>query len=235
MATYLLVHGGFYGGWCWRHVKAFLENAGHKVYTPTMTGLGERKHLVSKEIGIDVHIEDVKNVILYENLTEVNLIGHSYGGLIIASVASQIPDRIKQLIYIDALIPQTGDSLLSLVDTELAKYFIDSANSQGDGWLIPAFLISENEYSKENVSWCNSMVTEQSLKSFSDKISVNEEIHSQINSSYIYCTKSSYPMTKFLLIAKAKNFACYHFEIDHLPMISAPKDLSDLILTVANE
>src|SRR5881409_3342030 len=103
MATFVLVHGGFHGGWCWKRVTPLLRAAGHEVYTPTLTGLGERAHLLTRDVGLATHVQDVINVLTYEELTDLLLVGHSYGGMVITGVAERLPARVRQLVYLDAL------------------------------------------------------------------------------------------------------------------------------------
>src|SRR2546426_10958940 len=100
MATFVLVHGGFHGGWCWRKVAPLLRAAGHEVHTPTLTGLGERAHLASPAVDLALHVQDVVNVLFYEDLRSVTLVGHSYAGMVIAGVADRCPERLAQLIYL---------------------------------------------------------------------------------------------------------------------------------------
>jgi pimeloyl-ACP methyl ester carboxylesterase len=109
--TYVLVHGGGHGGWCWERVATPLRAQGHRVYTPTMTGVGERVHLVNPTIDLDLHITDIVNVLRYENLTDVILVGHSYGGMVITGVADRAPERVGQLVYLDAAHPRNGEAL----------------------------------------------------------------------------------------------------------------------------
>ena len=108
MATYVLVHGAWHGGWCWNRVAPLLRAKGHDVYTPTLTGLGERVHLASPEVDLSTHVTDVVNVIEFEDLRNVILMGHSYGGQVITGVAGVIPQRIAQLAYLDAVVPNDG-------------------------------------------------------------------------------------------------------------------------------
>jgi len=110
-ATYVLVHGGGHGGWCWERVAAPLRAQGHRVYTPTLTGLGERSHLLAPNIDLDLQIADVVNVLKWENLTNVILVGHSYGGMVITGIADRAPDRVGQLVYLDAAHPKNGSAL----------------------------------------------------------------------------------------------------------------------------
>src|ERR687889_2155513 len=110
MTTFVLVHGSCHGGWCWKKVTPLLRKYGHDVYFPTLTGLGERDHLLSKDIDLYTHIHDITQVLEYEDLNEVILVGHSYGGLVIGGVAEVIPERIKHLVYLNAYIPQDNKS-----------------------------------------------------------------------------------------------------------------------------
>ena len=105
MANFVLVHGG----WCWREVEDYLRSNGHAVYCPTMTGLGERCHLIDSVEGPDTHVTDIVNVIGWNELSDVVLVGHSYGGMIISGVATQIPERLETLIYLDAFVPTEND------------------------------------------------------------------------------------------------------------------------------
>src|SRR3712207_5745958 len=111
MTTYVLVHGAWHGGWCWKKVVPLLRTAGHEVYTPTLTGLGERAHLLSPTITLDTHILDVVNVLEYEELLDVVLVGHSYAGAVISGVADRAPTQVAQLVYLDAFVPRDGEAL----------------------------------------------------------------------------------------------------------------------------
>jgi pimeloyl-ACP methyl ester carboxylesterase len=110
VATYVLVHGAGHGGWCWARVAPLLRTAGHEVYTPTLTGLGERTHLLRPDIDLDTHLADVLGVLNYEDLSGVILVGHSYGGVVVTGVADRALERIAQLVYLDAIIPGDGDA-----------------------------------------------------------------------------------------------------------------------------
>jgi pimeloyl-ACP methyl ester carboxylesterase len=112
--TIVIVHGAWGGAWAFRKVEAELRDKGYNVYRPQLTGLGERVHLSRPDIGLSTHIEDVVNTILFEDLHDIILVGHSYGGMVITGVADRVPDRIKRLIYVDALVPNDGESLMSI-------------------------------------------------------------------------------------------------------------------------
>ena len=108
MSTFVLVHGGWHRGWSWKRVRERLRKAGHDVFTPTLTGLGERKHLASPSTDLNVHIEDIINVFFYEDLTDVVLVGHSFGGMTITGVANAIPELISNLVFLDAFLSAKG-------------------------------------------------------------------------------------------------------------------------------
>src|SRR5712692_8234402 len=114
MATFVLVHGAWLGGWCWQRVSPLLREAGSEVFAPTLTGLGERAHLLSLEIDLETHVRDVCGVLECENLKDVVLVGHSYGGMVITGVAERSAKRLSQLVYLDAFVPTDGQSLLDL-------------------------------------------------------------------------------------------------------------------------
>jgi pimeloyl-ACP methyl ester carboxylesterase len=109
VATFVLVHGMWAGGWYWQKVRPLLRAAGHEVFSPTLTGLGERVHLARPEVDLDTHIDDVVNVMRYEDLRDVVLVGHSYAGMVIGGVADRAPERLARLVYLDAFVPEDGD------------------------------------------------------------------------------------------------------------------------------
>jgi pimeloyl-ACP methyl ester carboxylesterase len=120
MTTFVLVHPAWFGGWCWRKVAPILRAHGHEVFTPTLTGLGERAHLASGEVGLDTHVEDIASVVEYEDLHEIILVGNSSGGVVITGVADRMPERIAHVVYVDAFVPQDGQSMLDNRPTRAA-------------------------------------------------------------------------------------------------------------------
>src|SRR5688572_1955574 len=112
MATYVLIHGAWHGGWCWKLVAPALRRAGHEVYAPSLTGLGERRHLASRAIDLEAHVRDVVELLEMEDLSGVVLLGHSYGGMVVTGAADRVPERISQLVYLDAFVPENGKCLL---------------------------------------------------------------------------------------------------------------------------
>jgi pimeloyl-ACP methyl ester carboxylesterase len=137
--TYVLVHGSCHGGWCWKKLTPLLRNAGHIVYTPTLTGLGERTHLVSRDIDLYTHILDIVQVFEYEELDEIILVGHSYGGMVIGGVADKIPHKIKSLVYLDGYIPQDNKSAFDIIPGLETIYKERALREEGKEWLVAPY------------------------------------------------------------------------------------------------
>src|ERR671939_153813 len=132
MGTFVLVPGAWMGGWSWRHVAPKLIGAGHRVYTPTLTGLGERAHLGRPETGLDTHVQDIVNVLEFEDLSDVTLLGHSYGGYVVTGVAEQVPERLEQVIYLDAVVPESNRSIFDQNGPSFAALVEEGTRASGD-------------------------------------------------------------------------------------------------------
>ena len=159
--TFVLVHGSWHGGWCWRRVADRLEKRGHKVFTPTLTGLGDRVHLLSAAVDLDTHVTDVVNLIKYEGLQNIVLAGHSYAGSIITGVAEQTLPSIASIVFIDAFLPVNGDTMLSMT-TEALRAASLEAKAKGDisRPIVPAAAFRVNEKDR---AWVDSKLTPQPL------------------------------------------------------------------------
>ena len=137
MSTFVLVHGAWHGSWCWKRVRRALQARGHEVFTPTLTGVGERSHLLAPQVDLDTHINDVVNCVKWEELSDVVLCGHSYGGCVIRGAADRIADRIGALVYLDAFVPETGRSLHDTLPQKTRDGQVDLAKAAGEGWKLP--------------------------------------------------------------------------------------------------
>jgi pimeloyl-ACP methyl ester carboxylesterase len=129
--AFVLIHGAWHGGWCWRTVASALRRAGHVVFAPSLTGLGERAHLADRAVNLDTHIQDVLGLLEMEDLTDVVLVGHSYGGMVVTGAANRVPERIKRLVYLDAFIPEDGKRLLDYVVPERAARMREEGERTG--------------------------------------------------------------------------------------------------------
>ena len=134
MATFVLVHGGWAGGWAWNRVTPILRRRGHEVFTPTLTGLGERIHLAHPDVDHQTHITDVVNMIAYEDLEEIVLVGWSYGGMVVSGVLDRVPERLRRVIYLDAEVPRDGESEFDVAGQDFRSEMEQSAQRSGDGW-----------------------------------------------------------------------------------------------------
>src|SRR5918999_880296 len=137
MAAYVLVGGGWLGGWCWQRVARLLREEGHDAYPVTLTGLGERVHLTNPEVDLETHITDVVNLIEFEDLRQVVLVGHSYAGLVITGVADRVPERFAQLVYLDTGAFPDGTVLIDSFPPETKRYVERQVEESGDGWRFP--------------------------------------------------------------------------------------------------
>lgn len=178
MATYVLVHGGGHGGWCWGRLAPLLRAEGHDVHAPTLTGLGDRAHLLRPGIDLDHHISDILAVLEFEDLSDVVLVGHSYGGMVITGVADRAPDRIGHLVYLDAASPADGQSL-----TDIAPALMEFARSdirEVDGvelvlWPLPEMGRLYGVGDADDLEWMQSRLTPQPLETFVQPLRLTDE------------------------------------------------------------
>jgi pimeloyl-ACP methyl ester carboxylesterase len=217
----VMVHGAWAGGWHMRKVAPLLEARGDKVYTPTLSGLGERYHTATPAIGLDVHIEDIVNFILFEDLHEVILLGHSYGGMVITGVADRIPERIARLIYLDAYLPENGESLMSL--RKGGSFPIEHMTR--DGFVIPTWVKPDKPFPKD---------VPHPLKTFTDPITLKNPAAAKIPGTYILTVEKGkapeddefYPAAER---AKTRGWPVIVFEADHVPYWRKPAETAELL------
>ena len=163
MSTFVLVHGAWHGGWCWKKVTPILRAAGHTVFTPTMTGLGERVHLRNSDVGLDTHIQDIVNVFQYEDLHDVILAGHSYGGMVVTGVAGRIPERIAHIVYLDAHVPADGQSVIDLLGFTRPGYEVEQ-------WVDPVSTFGVKE--ENDLAWITEKMTPHPTRSMRQRVSL---------------------------------------------------------------
>src|ERR1700680_870442 len=168
MATFVVSHGAWSAGWAWKKMHPLMMARGHHLLTPSHTGLGERAHLARPDVDLDTHIADILGVIEMEDLREVTLIGHSYGGMVATGVAARARDRIAKLVYVDAFAPKDGDSVLSLTP-EREKPLRDAGAKMGAGWLIPPNPMPPDT-ADEDRAWAEPRRKRQPLKTFEQKL-----------------------------------------------------------------
>lgn len=232
--TFVLVHGAWHGAWCYARVRDTLTAQGHRVFTPTLTGLGERSHLLSGDITLDTHITDVVNVIKWEELDNIVLCGHSYGGWVISGVAEQVPDRIASIVFLDAYMPNDGDSGQS-IGTQFTRDGIAAALKAGavSRPVRPAesFMVA----TKKDRAWVDSKLTEQPLGVSLQPIKLTGARDRVPKKTYVRATPYENPaFDKYLETCAADpSWTTYSLPVGHDIMVDAPDRLAEILLEVA--
>lgn len=213
--TYVIVHGAWGGGWDWRTVDSLLSRQGHRVVRVTLTGLGERSHLAAPDIGLVTHITDVVNAIVWERLDRVILIGHSYGGMVITGVADRIPERLRRLVYIDAFLPDSGETALGIGDSAAAAFVRTTVR---DGLAVPP--------------WADTTVIPRDvphpLRTLTDTLHLLNPARSAVPGTYILTFEpDALPdqFQRFADRAAARRWTVIRMPADHIPERSAPEAL----------
>ena len=234
MATFVLVHGAWHGGWCWKRVSPLLRAAGHEVLTPTLTGLGEREHLMSKNIGLETHIQDLLNVLEFEDLREVVLVGHSYAGMVIAGVADRAAQRIAHLVYLDAFVPEDGKSLGDYQPPEFLQFFRDKTRTEGEGFKLPCVIPPEafGVTKAADLAWLRPRLRPHPFQTKLDAVRLTNSEAALIARTYIYCNNPSVGVFDQFADRFKHDPSWRYVELatGHDAMVTAPADLAAVLL-----
>ncbi len=234
MATFVVAHGAWSAGWAWKKMRPLMRARGHEIFTPTYTGVGERTHLAHKDLDLEAHIADVIGVLEAEDLKNVILLGHSYGGMVATGVADRAARRIAQLVYLDAFAPRDGQSLLDLQTEEARQRVYDGAKKEGEGWRIPPNPAPPGT-TPQDLAWVNAHRRPQPLKTFEQKIRLTGAVE-RLPRTYIYCTKSR-PGDVFRQFrdraSKEKGWTCIDLDASHSPNVTAPEALAEVLDSIA--
>ncbi|WP_083730188.1 alpha/beta fold hydrolase [[Flexibacter] sp. ATCC 35208] len=221
---FLFVPGAFDGGWDYAKVDSVLSAKGDIVYRPTLTGLGERAHLSNENINLSTYIADIVNVIKFENLQNIILVGHSYGGMVIAGVAEQLPDRIREIIYLDAMVPNDGESAQTIATVGGLWDIMMKPNIKGN-FVIPAYLTQYD--------------VPQSLKTFTEPLKISNPLVKKIKTVFIAMTKDGVSSSMIDKMgtdrAKERNWKIYTLEGGHYAMREQPENLADKLRAVVDD
>ena len=227
--TYVLVHGAWGGGWTYRTLDSMLTAAGHRVYRPTLTGLGERVHLGTPDVGLSTHVTDIVNVLLFENLRDVVLVGHSYGGMVVTGVADRVPERIRHIVFVDALVPEDGESLLTAArGTRLEAFARRSVDSAQGGFIVPTWVTSRTPRPTD---------VRQPVRTFTEPVSFKNPAARRLPATYILTVEAGRAeadddFAAFGKRAKSRGWTYRVLRANHLPERSAPKELTALLRAV---
>jgi pimeloyl-ACP methyl ester carboxylesterase len=230
MTTFLVAHGAWSAGWSWKKMRPLLSAMGHILMVPTYTGVGERIHLAGPGVDLDTHISDMLNVLFFEDLHDIALVGHSYGGMVATAVADRQPERIARLIYIDAFVPRNGQSLLDLHSEAARRAVHEAALHHGQGWQVPPNPLPPDT-SPEDVAWISPRRVMQPLGTMTQPVQLNKAGR-QIPTAYIYCKRTG-PMDVFQPFARRaqreSGWRYYEIDASHSPHVTAPEILAELL------
>jgi pimeloyl-ACP methyl ester carboxylesterase len=233
MTTFVLVHGAWHGGWCYARTAKLLRAQGHDVFTPTMTGLGERSHMSGSGINLSMHVLDICNVLKWEGLTDVVLCGHSYGGMVITGVAEAMPERIGSLVYLDAFVPENGKALWDYVDDNFRGFFMQTAGESG-GLTAPVPAAGFNVNAKDQ-AWVDAMCVPMALACFMEKAKITARSAAVKKRSYIVAAGwAPSPFTQFHDALKTNPAWTTHVsKAGHDVMVDDPEGLAGMLLASA--
>lgn len=242
MTTFVLVHPAWFGGWCWRAVATALRAAGREVWTPTLTGLGERAHLARPDVDLQTHVEDVVNVLAAEDLREVTLVGSSSAGMVVTGVADAVPERIAEVVYLDAFVPEDGQCLIDLVPPERRPPMEELVSSEGDGWLLPRFSPAPWEQflpqawqvtDADDLAWILPRLRPTPFGHFTGPVRDANRAAADLPRTYIRCTRWPNPGFDRFARHAAETPGWRHRERDwpHLPYLTNADELATELLS----
>lgn len=235
--VFVLVHGAWHGGWCWRRVAEGLRAGGHLVFTPTLTGLGERSHLIRPDITIEDFATDVANVIETEELQQVILVGHSFAGGPISVIADRHPEIMRHLIYLDAVILEDGQSAFSNLDPNIVARRIELAQETSGGLTIPvpspeAFGVT----APQDAAWLSRRLSPHPLNSYREPIRLNHPLGNGIRKTYIACLDPAYRplLPTHERVRRESGWEYLELASGHDAMVISPDALTDLLVRCAS-
>lgn len=243
-AVYVLVHAAWHGGWCWKKVVPLLRERGHEVHTPTLTGLGDRAHLINPEIGLETHIQDIVNVLEYEDLDRVILVGHSSSGAVVTGVAERVPERFAHIVYLDAFVPDNGQSLMDLIPPDRRQGMEQRVQAEGQGWLLPSlapvpwdqFLRDVWRIAEEaDRRWMLTRLGPTPFRIFNDPVRLSNLAARKLPRTFIRCLQWPNPMfDRYADTARRTvGWRCRELAASHEPFITHPQELANLLLEAA--
>jgi pimeloyl-ACP methyl ester carboxylesterase len=242
-ATFVLVHPAWHGGWFWNRMASCLRGRGHVVFTPTLTGLGERSHLARPEVGLDLHITDVANVLKYEDLGDVVLVGHSSSGAVVTGVADRIPAQIAHVVYLDAFVPAHGQAVVDLITPERRQMMEGLVKAEGDGWMLPRFApppwptIVRDMWGvtdAEDVRWMLNRLTPTPFGHLQDPVTLANVNADALPRTFVRFTQFKNPRFDLHAAMAQRTAGWTYRELagPHHAPVTAPQQVSELLLDV---
>ena len=233
MSTFVLVHGAWHGGWCWGRVRPLLQERGHDVFAPTLTGLSDRSHLLSPSVGLGTHVEDIVRLIEAENLYDVTLVGHSYAGLVISSVASRIPHRVARRVHLDAFVPRNGEAAIDLLPETIAHHYRESVEGPGFGWLIPPRSLEvRGVTAAEDLGWLTPRLTPHPWLTYTEAASL-AAAEADVPGTFIEATSWMRVFEPSAQRARDRGWDVHEIATGHEVMVTAPLELATTLDLIA--
>jgi pimeloyl-ACP methyl ester carboxylesterase len=227
-AAFLVAHGAWSAGWSWKKMHPLMQAAGYGLVVPTYTGVGEREHLATREITLETHIQDLLGVIKFEDLSDITLVAHSYGGMVATGVVDRVPERIHRLIYVDAFVPQHGQSMLDLVP-DSHREMLRKGLAEGDGWRVPPMPVPPDT-APEDRQWIERLRMPQPLHCFDMPLQLQRG-DTKVPRTYIYALRAppADPFRPFAERAKRENWDYREIDASHSPHVTVPKALARML------
>ena len=232
MSSFVLVHGAWHGSWCWKRVRTGLQAQGHEVFTPTLTGLADRSHHLSRAVNLETHIQDVMNLIRWEELTDIVLCGHSYGGCVISGVADRMPEHIRALMYLDAFVLEDGENQMQHLTEMQSRQFREGVKNLGEGWKVPPIPAAVFNVNVADREWVDRQCTMQPIGTMQQPLSLTGGIQKIKNVTFILATgyTAGSPFPPFYEKAKAKGWKTRTVPCGHDVMLDLPEELTALLV-----
>lgn len=232
-ATFVLLHGAWHGGWVWGRVAPHLREAGHQVLAPTLTGLSDRAHLLHPSVGLDTHVRDVVALLDAEDLHDVVLVGHSYGGQVVTGVTDQRPHRIRRRVYLDAFVGRDGEAAIDLLPAQVAEHYRESVAGPGFGWLVPVRSLEVlGVTGQEDLDWLHPRLTPHPWLTYTQPLALTGACDA-VPAAFVECTDWMRVFQQQAERAEAAGWPVLTVPTGHEAMVTAPEALAKALIDAA--
>ncbi len=233
MSTFVLIHGAWHGGWAWQRIVPALRAAGHDVHTPTLTGLSDRAHTLTPQVGLSTHITDVVGLLEGYDLTDVVLVGHSYAGQIVTGVADRVPERLTRRIHLDAFVGDDGEAAVDLLPATVAGHWREAAEGPGFGWLVPPRSLAKLGVTDQaDLDWLTPRLTPHPWLTYTEPLHLTGKAD-QVPAAFIECVGWMRVFRTQAEKAAARGWPSHEIATGHEAMVTAPDELAALLLDIA--